>query len=79
MCKCVVTDGREKKQNSLSIMKRDVTGDTRVQRNSLLGVASPAALASGEVLDCAMAEGHVWVHDYATAGVSVDVPGSYYH
>lgn len=45
-----------KKQNSLSIMKRAVTGDTRAQRNSLLGVASQAAWASGEVLDCAMAE-----------------------
>jgi hypothetical protein len=42
MSKCVVTDGREReKWNSLSIMKRDATGDFRIERNNLFWVASP--------------------------------------
>jgi hypothetical protein len=71
MCECVVVIWeREKcaaesllgwvwqKWSSLSIMKRDGTGDSRVKRRSLL-MASPALWGQGEIPAQAATEGHV--------------------
>jgi hypothetical protein len=73
------TDGREREVEPLSIMKRDGTGDLRVERSSPLWVASPTTWGHGEVSSWAATEGYVWVCGYPVAGISIDVPGSYYH
>lgn len=68
----------KEKWGSLNSMKRDGIGDWRVERISLLSVASPATQGHGEVqanvLLKAMSE------SIATQWHgSVDVGGSYYH
>jgi hypothetical protein len=45
----------------------------------LLWVANLATWGIDEVPPWTATVGHVWVHGYAVAGVSVDVPGSYHH
>lgn len=67
--------GEKEKRNSLSIMKRDRTGDLRVERNSLLcGTALPPEdmVRSQPVLPLRV-DGH------EATGVCVNVHGSEYH
>lgn len=47
---CDGQTGEKKKWSRLSIIKRDGTGDPRLERNSLLGVASPVIWGHDEVL-----------------------------
>jgi hypothetical protein len=71
----VVDRWEREKQNSLSTIKRGGTGGARVERNSLLWTACPG---HGKVLALVAARGHVWVQGHASAGVCVNVCGSYY-
>lgn len=67
--------GRQMKEveSSVSIIKRDGPGDPRVERSSLLSMASTTTWGHSKVPDLAAMKGHVWVHGYPVAGVSVDV------
>lgn len=49
----------KEKQSSFSIIKRDETIDSKVERRSLLEEASPATWGHSEVPAQADAEGHV--------------------
>ena len=52
------SDGREM-WGSLSIMKRDKTGDLKAERSNLMCVAIPDTWGHGEVPSRALAEDHV--------------------
>ena len=71
--------GKKKKWSSLNIEKRDGTGDLRVERISPLYMANLTTWGHDEVPARAAAEGHIWDHGHAVAGVNVDVHSSYYH
>jgi hypothetical protein len=66
----------KEKWSNLSIMKRDGTGDLRVERSSLLWVVSLTLCGHGEVPVWADTGGHVWVQGYIVGGITVNVHGS---
>jgi hypothetical protein len=60
-------------------MKREETGDSRVERNSLMRINCPDPWGCAEVPDGADTESHVWVHGHAAARDCINVCGSHYH
>jgi hypothetical protein len=60
-------------------MKRDGTGDSRVERSGLLWVASPATWGFDEVQAWGVIEDHAWILDKAAAVGGINVHGPYYH
>ena len=84
MCKYAVDKmGEKEKQNSLSIVEQDGTGDMKEKRNShvLNNVlnSQPHHLRPWGSLTSASAQGHVWVYDHLAARVSDSVRSSFYH
>ena len=69
--------GRKEEGGWLDCKKKGESLDVKVEGTDLWCEACPATRGDGEILILAAAEGHVWVHGHAAAGVCVDV--SYYH
>lgn len=65
--------GAKEKQTGLITVQRDGTGDWRVERNSQMGVVSPAIWDHGEVMACTDTEGHVWVCDQQQGAVLISM------
>ena len=75
------TDGREIEGEHFRMIKRNETGDSKVEGDNLLWLAITNSITWGlcEVLPTTATEGHVWAHCYANAGVVVDDHSTYYH
>lgn len=51
----------EEEEEAVGQWSRGVSGDSRVVRNTLMGVAGDATEGCGEVLACAATESHIWL------------------
>lgn len=70
---CGIEMGEKEKQSSLSIVKRDRTGDMRMERNSLLGVASPVLEAMVKFQSQLLLRAIAWIHSHGVVGISINV------